>query len=101
LPCKNLVPSRRSQRGYLLEIPLILLALVLALVLIMPRLPVMGQKVLLGVGTVPTLMGLYYLIVLPGWTPGTVLRGRAAWRMALFLGCAAAIVAAVCAFMLR
>jgi hypothetical protein len=97
----NRVPSRRSQRGYLFEIPLILLTLFLALAFILPRLPVIGQKVLLAVATVPTLFCLFYLIVAPGWTPGAVLRGSACCRLALFLGCAAVTVAAVAAFIFR
>ena len=93
---------RRIQRGYLFEIPLILAVLFLALALILPRLPGLGRKILLAVATVPTLVCLFYLIVLPGWAPGTPLRGRpAAYRLALFLACAAATVAAVAVFILR
>jgi hypothetical protein len=92
---------RRTQRGYLFEIPLILTAVFLALALILPRLPGLGRKILLAVATVPTLVCLFYLIVLPGWTPGTPLRGRPTYRLALFLACAAATVAAVAVFILR
>ena len=96
----NRIPSRRSQLGYLYGIPLILLALFLALALVLPRLPAIGQKLLLVVATVPTLYCFFYLIVVPGWTPGAVLRSRVR-RLAWFLGCTAVTVAAVAAFILR
>jgi hypothetical protein len=93
--------ARRSQRGYLLEIPLLLLALVAALAFLLPRLSVPGQKVLLAFATVPTLFCFYYGVVAPGWTAGAGLRGGRAWRLGVFLGCAAVTVAAVAAFILR
>jgi hypothetical protein len=95
------VASRRSQRGYLFEIPLVLLVLLLALALILPRVPVIVQKLLLAVATVPTLFCFYYLIVAPGWTATAVPRTRAVWRLALFLTCAAAVIGAVAAFIVR
>ncbi len=95
------VASRRSQRGYLFEIPLVLLVLFLALALILPRVSVLVQKLLLAVATVPTLFCFYYLIVAPGWTPAAVPRARAVWRLVLFLACAAATMAAVTAFIVR
>lgn len=96
-----MISSRRSQQGYLFEIPLLLLVLVALLALILPRLPVVGKKVLLAGAAVPTLFCCYYLLVAPGRTLGAVLRGRAGWRLALFLGCAALTTAAVAAFILR
>src|ERR1700680_3560664 len=92
---------RRFQRGYLLEIPVMLFIIVLALSVLVPRLPFNGQKVLLGIAAVPIVFCLFYMIVTPGWVPGTSARGGRVWRVALFLGCAAVIVAGVGAFILR
>jgi hypothetical protein len=90
----------RYQRGYLYEIPAILLALLVALALILPRLPIVWQKIALGVATVPILYCLFYLIVRPArTTAGQTGRGYA--RLALFLACAVAIVATAVAFILR
>ena len=85
--------SRDLQRGYLLEIPVMLIILLLALAILAPRLPLIGQKVLIGVAVVPIVFGLFYMIVAPGWVPGNSGRVRRAFRMAQFLGLAAAIVA--------
>jgi len=70
-----------------------LIILLLALAILAPRLPLIGQKVLIGVAVVPIVFGLFYMIVAPGWVPGNSGRVRRALRMALFLGLAAAIVA--------
>jgi hypothetical protein len=75
--------------------------LVLALAILAPRLPVIGQKVLIGVAVVPIVFSLFYMIVAPGWVPGHSGRARRAWRVALFLGVAAAIVAGAGGFILR
>jgi hypothetical protein len=92
---------RWSQRGYLREIPLLLLVLALVLGVLLPRLPPGGQKVALAVAAVPTVVCLFYMIVAPGWTPNASRGGRLRWRMALFLGCAAALVAGVATFIVR
>jgi hypothetical protein len=92
---------RRSQRGYLLEIPVILFVLVIALSLLVPRLSLIGQKIAIGIAAIPIVFCLFYVIVAPGWVPGTHRRGLGVWRVALFLGCAAAIVTGVAAFILR
>jgi hypothetical protein len=91
----------RFQRGYLYEIPLVLLALFLALALILPRLSVFGQKVLLGVTLVPILYCLFYLIVRPGRTATSRQGGHAYGRIAFFLACAIAAVVFVAVFILR
>ena len=92
---------RQSQRGYLLEIPVMLFILVLALAILAPRLPLIGQKVLIGVAVVPIVFCLFYMIVAPGWVAGKSGRVRRAWRMALFLGVAGAIVAGAGGFIFR
>jgi hypothetical protein len=92
---------RRFQRGYLLEIPIILFVLVIVLSLLMPHLSLIGQKIVLGIAVIPFVFCLFYMIVAPGWVPGTDRRGLSVWRLVLFLGCAAAIVTGVGAFILR
>lgn len=78
-----------------------LFILVVVLSVLMPRLPLNGQKVLLAIAVIPIVFCLFYMVVMPGWVPGTSGRGRRVWRVALFLGCAAAIVVGVGAFILR
>jgi hypothetical protein len=78
-----------------------LFVLVIALAILAPRLPPIGQKVLIGVAVLPIVFCLFYMIVVPGWVPGKSGLLRRAWRMALFLGCASAIVAGAGGFILR
>ena len=93
--------ARQSQRGYLLEIPLMLIILVLALAILTPRLPLIGQKILIGVAVIPIVFLLFYMIVTPGWAPGNSGRVRRVCRVVVFVGCAAAIVAGASGFILR
>jgi hypothetical protein len=97
----NKPSPRQLQRGYLLEIPLILFVVMIALALVMPRLSLIGQKIAIVIAAIPILFCLLYMIVVPGWTPGTHRRGSRVWRITLFLGCAAAIITVVGTFILR
>jgi hypothetical protein len=92
---------RRFQRGYLREIPIVLLILLVALSLAIPRLPSIGRKIAIAAAVVPILGCLFYMIITPGWRPGDEARRRSAWRLTLFLGCAAVIIAGAGAFMLK
>jgi hypothetical protein len=92
---------RQSQRGYLLEIPIILFVLLIGLSLLMPRLSLIGQKIAIATAAIPIVFCLFYMIVAPGWVPGTHRRAPRVLRVTLFLGCAAAIVTGVGAFILR
>jgi hypothetical protein len=89
------------QRGYLLEIPLMLLVVVIALAVVMPRLSLIGQKIAIVIAAIPVLFCLFYMIVAPGWVPGTPRRAGLILRLTLFLGCTAAIVVGVGAFIVR
>ena len=91
----------RLQQGYLYEIPLVLLALLLALALILPRLSVFGRKVLLGVTIAPILYCLFYVIVHPGRTAARLQQRHAYGRLALFFTCAMTAVVSVAVFILR
>jgi hypothetical protein len=93
--------TRRSQRGYLREIPLLLLVVALVLAVLLPRLSPGARKLALAAAALPAVAALYYMIVVPGWLPETRAGRRRGWRLAMFLGCTAAIVAAVAAFILR
>jgi hypothetical protein len=95
------VPLSRFQRGYLYEIPTVLLVLLLALALILPGLSVFGQKVLLGVSIVPILYCLFYVIVRPGRTAARIQRGYAYGRLAFFLACAIAATVLIAFFIHR
>ncbi|HEX4325819.1 MAG TPA: hypothetical protein VH105_03325 [Burkholderiales bacterium] len=91
---------RRLQRGYMLEIPILLMVVVLVVALVLPHLPPLGRKIFLGVAAVPVLFFLFYMIVIPGWTPGSAGRLRAPWNWLVFLLLAGAIVFVVVAFAL-
>jgi hypothetical protein len=78
-----------------------LLILVVGLSILVPRLPLVGQKVMIGVAVLPIVFCLFYMIVAPGWVPGRSGRARRAWRVVVFLGLAAAIVAGAGGFILR
>ncbi|ADE11778.1 hypothetical protein [Sideroxydans lithotrophicus] len=94
----NDIPSRRHQRGYLLEIPILLVLAVLILSAVLPNLPPLGQKILIALFAIPILFFLYYMIVVPGWTPGDKGRLSPPWNMILFLIVAAAVIFVVIAF---
>lgn len=76
--------SRRSQSGYLMEIPLIMAVVGVLLVVAIPHLSIALRKGLLVLGTLVWLGGLYYMIVIPGWQPERRSYGRA-WWLGLFL----------------
>jgi hypothetical protein len=78
-----------------------LFILVLAVAIVTPRLPLIGQKVLIGVAVIPIVFCLFYMIIAPGRVPGSSGRVRRALRVVLFLGVAAPIVAGAGAFILR
>ncbi len=85
-------PSRRSQRGYLLEVPLLLAVVAIVLAIVLPTLPKEGAKVALCIAAVPVLLGLRYMILTPGWTPGNRASIGPILRWALFLPLAGAII---------
>jgi hypothetical protein len=78
------MPARRSQSGYLMEVPLIMAVVGVLLAVALPHLSIALRKGLLVLGTLVWLGGLYYMIVIPGWQPGRRSYGRA-WRLGLFL----------------
>lgn len=91
----NKLSSRQSQRGYLFEIPILLVVVILIVSAIFPKLPPWGQKTLIGVAAVPILFALFYMIVIPGWTPNSEGRLKWPWNWLVFLLVAIPIVAVV------
>jgi hypothetical protein len=92
---------RRRQRGYLYEIPAILLVLLLVLALTLPGLSAAGRRMVLGLTTVPILYCCVYVGTRPGWTSSGADAGRRRRRFGWFLAGAAAILALVAALVLR
>jgi len=92
--------SRQLQCGYLLEIPILVVVVVGVMSIIIPKLPPLGQKILICIATVHILFGLYYMIVIPGWMPGDKGRLKPPWNLLAFLLLAAVIVAGVVMFVL-
>lgn len=91
--------SRRHERGYLLEVPLLLVAVVLVVSIVLPKLPPLGQKILLALAAIPVLFALFYMIVTPGWQPDTRGRLRFPWNWIVFLLIAGLIVSGVLAML--
>ena len=95
----NLSPRQR-QRGYLLEIPLLFIAVIVILSIVLPMLPPWGQKIAIALAAVPILFALFYMIVIPGWTPGYEGRLKWPWNWVVFVLVAIPIVVVVVAFIL-
>ena len=98
-----MMTSRRVQSGYMIEIPLILAAVTMLLVIVVPLLPVVFGKALVVVGAVVWIGGLYYMIVIPGLRPGheNPSRWRQLWRLTMFLGIAGLLSFVVGAYVLK
>lgn len=92
--------ARRSQSGYLLEIPLIMAVVGVLLAVAIPHLSSALRKGLLVLGALVWIGGLYYMIVIPGWQPGRRSYGGRAWRLGLFLLLAGLFSFAVGAYVL-
>ena len=61
----------------MLEVPLLLMVAGIILAILLPKLPPMGGKVLVAAVGLVVIVGLYYLMVVPGWQPGEhALRSR-------------------------
>lgn len=91
-------PSRQFQRGYLMEIPILFMVVLVVLSILLPELPPLGQKITIGITAPPILFGLYYMIVIPGWTPDYSGRLKWPWNLLVFLLIAIPIVIIVAIF---
>ncbi len=73
----------KLQRGYLLEIPLILIITGLLLSILIPILPPIATKILVTIGAIIFIGGFYYMIIIPGWQPNSPRFGYW-WKFVLF-----------------
>ena len=87
--------SPQSQRGYLLEIPILFMVVVIVMSVVVPELPPLGQKIAFIIGALLILFFLFYMIVIPGWTPGYAGRLKWPWNWVVFLLVAIPIVTVV------
>jgi hypothetical protein len=92
--------SLRVQRGYLIEIPILLVIVFMVVAIVLPLLSPLGKRIMLGLAALPVLFFLYYMIVTPGWMPSDRKRLRRPWSLIVFLIVAAAIIAGVVAVIL-
>jgi hypothetical protein len=93
--------SPRAQRGYLLEVPLILAVIGVVVAIVLPKLPPLGQKIFLSIIAVPVLFGLYYMIVIPGWMPNDRGRLRPPWSLLVFVAVAGLIAFGLVMFIIN
>jgi len=95
------VSLRRRQQGYLFEIPLLLVVVGVVLAILLPNLSALGQRILSVIAVPIVLFCLYYMIVVPGWTPDDTGRLKPPWSLLLFLLIAVPIIAALVMFLLQ
>lgn len=84
----------------MIEIPIMVAIVGWLLVVILPKLPPMGQKVAALLGALLFIAGAYYMIVIPGWQPGAK-RLRWPWNLVVFIPIAAAIAFLAVLFVLH
>ncbi len=90
---------KRGEQGYILEFPLMVMATVVILAVLVPKLPPLPAKILLGAGVFIIIRGLHYMLLTPGWQPeGHSIRFP--WNLILFLLFAVVLVAGAAAFIL-
>lgn len=77
--------ARCSQSGYMMEVPLLMLAAGIVLAIALPHAPSVLGRILVAVGTLIWIGGLYYMILAPGWLPGSQPGMGRAWKWVLFL----------------
>lgn len=87
--------SRQLQRGYLLEIPILFAGVVIVMSIIIPKLPPLGQKIAFVIAAILILFFLFYMIVIPGWTPCYEGRLKWPWNWVVFLLVAIPIISVV------
>jgi hypothetical protein len=87
------VAYKNKQSGYLLEIPIIMLAVGMLLTFLLPVLPDIIRKIVVIISALVWIAGSYYMIVTPGWQPGNNSRLRYPWSLVVFI-----IFAALLAF---
>lgn len=91
--------KQTREGGYLLEVPLIVMVVTVLLAVLLPKLPLWGAKILAGVGALLLTACFYYMIVTPGWQPGSRPLPFP-WNILAFLCTAAVILGAATLFIL-
>lgn len=91
---------RRSEAGYLYEIPCGAMVVVVLLAVVLPLLPLLAAKAVVVLAALVVVAGLYYMMVIPGWQPADIAERRAPWpwNLVRFALVALAILAATTAF---
>jgi hypothetical protein len=77
-----------------MEVPLIVTAVGLALAVLLPMLPKTAGKVLVGATAIVVILGLFYMVVIPGWQPIGTSRLRRPWNLIVFIALAGFILLA-------
>ena len=95
-----LLGHHRRQAGYLLEVPVLLVLIIVGATFLLPQLSPAGRKILVALAALPVLICLFYMIVTPGWQPNSRGRLKPPWSVLAFLLLAAVIVAGVVTFVL-
>lgn len=93
--------SKNRQAGYMVEVPLLLLAVALVLSILVPKLPIVIGKIVVVAGALAWIGGLYYMIVVPGWRPGSSPRMGRFWRLAVFFVVSGLLIFGVGAYVVR
>ena len=88
---------KRLQRGYMIEVAIIVVIVGVLVSSILPHLPPIGQKIAVVLGALVFILGAYYMIVIPGWQPGAK-RLRWPWNLLVFIPVALAIAFVAAAF---
>ena len=65
-----------GQAGYMMEVPILMALSGALLAILLPLLPEVAGKILVTVFALTAIVGLYYMILVPGWRPGQVHRSR-------------------------
>lgn len=87
------IPSK--QAGYLMEIPLIMVLVGVALAILVPVLPGVPARIAMAVGGLVWIVGSFYMLVIPGWLPGDSHRINRNLRLAGWLAIALTITVVV------
>jgi hypothetical protein len=94
------VDRRRAQRGYMIEIPILVVAVVWILSFVVPKLPPTGAKIALILGALLLSAGAYYMLIIPGWQPNAR-RLRPPWNWVVFLPIAGFLLLAAVAYAVK
>ena len=93
------IPSK--QAGYLMEIPLIMALVGVALTILVPVLPGVPGKIAMVAGGLVWIVGSFYLLVIPGWLPGDSHRMNRNLRIAGWLAIALTITVVVVSLLVQ